>query len=169
MKMYKFNSKVFLYFLVIMSFNLTVGLFAESKSIREKRPGGIFLQLGGPIVLGLDFDYHLSNLFDLDFGFGINADIQAGLRYQPLGEQTDFSLFPYIGFYVERINKFNLFGSNDESGTAGVYIPLGLEWYAYEGLTISFEIGYNNAKKDFGQLNTKNVNGAFRIGYHIWL
>ena len=167
MESFKNNNPKILFSLIFFIFFISTSiLIANSKSIREQKPGGIFLQLGGPIILGLDFDYHLTNMWDLDFGFGINADIEAGVRYQLLGEQTDCYLFPYLGLYIERINKFNLFNSSDEN-TVGIYFPLGLEWYAYEGLTISFEIGYNNTKKNFEQRNTGNVNGAFRIGYHF--
>jgi len=171
MKYLKSNSQFFLYLLLIMFLNSNLILFAQSKSIREQRPGGIFLQIFGPTLLGLNFDYHLANQFDVDFGFGIDGDLQLGLRYQPLGNQIDRSIFPYIGIFGEVINEFtiNLFNSSAEKGasTTGFYIPIGLEWYAYNGLTILMEIGYNNTKKDFGQTNTRKIIGAFRIGYHI--
>ncbi len=173
MKSEKRNSQIFYYLMLIIFLNSNLILFAQSKLIREQRPGGIFLQIFGPTLLGLNFDYHLSNHFDADFGFGIDGDLQLGVRYQPLGNQIDRAIFPYIGLFGVIINEFtiNLFNSNESKSesTTGFYIPIGLEWYVYNGLTLSTEVGYNNTKKDFGQFNTRKFIGAFRIGYHISL
>jgi hypothetical protein len=172
MKYSKRISQIFFYLILIVLFNSDFILFAQSKSMREQRSGGIFLQIFGPTVLGLNFDYHLSNQFDADFGFGIAGDLQLGVRYQPLGNQIGRTIFPYIGFFGEVINELpfmNYPSEEKRASTTGFYIPIGLEWYAYDGLTLSLEIGYNNTKKDFEQANTKIIYGAFRIGYYISL
>ena len=124
------------------------------------------MQAGGPTLIGINFDYHLNNLLDIDFGFGLNASVQLGIKYHPLGNKTNTIIFPYTGFYGELIREINIFGGDTKS-TIGFYIPFGIEIYVYNGLTFSAEIAYNNTRQNFGQLNTEKVNYAFRIGYHI--
>ncbi len=173
MNFYKKNLVIIFSFMLIILLNLNTSLYAQPKSIREERPVGVYLQLFGPTVMGLNLNYHFSNLFDGDFGFGIDGDLQLGIRYFPFGDKVACNLFPYVGLFSEMINEFkiNIFNTStsSSSSTIGFYIPIGVEWYVYKGLTLSIEAGYNNTREEFNQVNTKRFNGAFRIGYHFSL
>jgi hypothetical protein len=154
-------------FLVIATLLTLPGdLLGQSTTIREVRPIGMHFQIFGPAAFGFAFDYHLSNNVDLDFALGLLGQ-QFGVKYHPIASgSNEFLSSLYLGIVGEYVQELSIFGGNSEN-TLGFYVPVGFEVFAYEGLTLTAEGGYNHTEKDFGQVNTNQFNFAFRVGYHL--
>jgi hypothetical protein len=58
-------------FLIVVLLNLQNHLLAQSIPTRQDYIGGVHLQVFGPAALGIAWDWHLSNKFDLDLALGI--------------------------------------------------------------------------------------------------
>lgn len=159
---------VSLLFIFLFSFSNQF-IYPQEQCVREQKRFGIYLQLFGGTDLGIHADYHVANSFDIDLGFGIMGSYQVGVRYFPFNESHEISLFPYIGANFVSIKEFRTFGNSAKeiTKTKGFYLPVGLEWYLNKRFTLSLEVGYNRADDDLGQINTKVISGAFRIGYHF--
>jgi hypothetical protein len=140
---------------------------------REESPLGLCFQLFGPTLLGVHLDYHLLNTLDIELGLGVGLDIQLGARYHLFGNGQLGIFSPYLGLFVSRIRCFHpgLFGSGMYWGpqnTLGVYIPVGMEIYAYKSLTFSAEGAYQYTGVDWGQRNTvKGLYFGVRLGFHL--
>ena len=169
LKFFSFSKIAIVVIALLLSINSNI--YAQSTSYREQRPHGIHFQLFGPTVLGLHYDYHLSNTYDIDLGIGIGLDIQFGVKFHPFGNETSGKISPYLGLFISRIRQFHpgLFGGSSGFGpesTLGLYLPVGIEIYTDKAFTFSIEGAYNYTSEDWGQANTRDFYFALRTGFH---
>ncbi len=138
--------------------------FTKKESIRKKYNVGVTLGFGGPNYLGVNLDYFITEY--------INIEIST-IGYLPivLGTKIFFSpknrLSPYIGAH---------FSPLDLDGLLPVYIPLGLQYIAESGFTISGEFGllsFNSVDfyDDYEEREYSKRRfypwGGVKIGYHF--
>lgn len=156
-------SLVFIIFFLGLSTNL---LMSQENSNKIKGSSSLMLQVIGPEVLGVHYNYYVTYRISINAGIGFNMDVHLGSNFY-LKNRSKSSSSLFLGAQIIAYRAFHPFGPyfGDHDTQMGLYIPFGYEYLGKKGFTLQVDIGPNFVKEDWGQTNTIPFFGSLKIGY----
>ena len=157
--------KSFLILILLLS-AMSVQLKAQVDTLDFFDATGVHVELMGPSLVGINFNYYFGNRLSTNLALGANLDVHLGANFYLISrERSRHSV--YISAQLCMIRQLSLPLYKDISARnkeTGLYIPLGYEFIGKKGFTLQLECGANFVSQDFGQTNTKPVVFLMRIG-----
>jgi len=134
--------------LMLFIYGSNVNLVAQNNSVNQRGRTSIFLQFGGPEMLGGHVNTFLNNKISVNAGLGFNMDAHVGSNiYIVKGENS--RKYMYVGLQLSTIQLFILDGSNSGIRQLGVYFPIGYQSMAMKGFTFQIDVGPNITKENW--------------------
>lgn len=150
----------FLFAAMVLLYLSAAGAYADAGSdedIRQRKPFGLGVQLLGPtVVFSAYVDYFFTPRFNAELGAGM-LGVYVGGKYYLTPARPDGRWFPYTGAIVFAIPQIM---SADPA--IGGYVPLGIQFIASWGLTLSGEVA-----AIFSSNGDLNPYGALRAGFRL--
>lgn len=144
---------------------VTEGL-AQNDSLDYYDATGIYVEVLGPSLLGLNANYYLGNRVSFNLGAGVNLDIHLGANLYLINRaRSNHSL--YISGQVCMIRELTtpMYANiSSKKKQTGLFVPLGYEFVGKKGFSVQLECGPNFVNEDYGQTNTKPLVFLIRLG-----
>lgn len=160
-------SLVFIIFFLGLSTNL---LMSQGNSDKIKGSSSLMLQVFGPELLGVHYNYYVTYRISINAGIGLNMDVHLGSNFY-LKNRSKSSSSLFLGAQIIAYREYHLLGNffggpdTQHDTQIGLYIPFGYEYLGKKGFTLQVDIGPNFVKEDWGQTNTIPFFGSLKIGY----
>ena len=142
--------------LLLIAFACSLNLNAqEEKHLREQRPFGASLNLGGPsFFASASIDYFINPVIQLETGIGL-VGYFGGLKFH-YSKQENPGASIYTGAFISRLKMYSV------GSLSGIYAPLGWQNISEYGFTYGIE-----AAVWHGFQQTTFIWGALRMGWHF--
>ena len=149
--------------LMLFIYSSNVNLVAQNNSVNQRGRTSIFLQFGGPEILGVHVNTFLNNKISVNAGLGFNRDAHVGSNIYIVKAENS-TKYMYVGLQLCTIHQYLLDGSNSGIRQLGVYFPIGYQSMAMNGFTFQIDVGPNITKENWDQANTSSFFGSIKIG-----
>lgn len=161
--------KAFLIFICFISvFLFHTKLIAQNDTLKFNGKSSLLLDIYGPEVIGIYFNYYINNRISVNTGLGIFLDFHLGTNVYLIRRNKSRHAI-YIGGQIAHYRTIPVsFGWGDPhepDSQFGIYFPIGYEYCAKKNFTLQIDLGPNIvSEENWGQTNTYPLMFSIKIG-----